>query len=99
MIEFLKSHLEDFVQAALIISMSGWGIFAYAWDRQKARYIEHRLIMTGYLAKARSDRNDKARIPADKLSEMFDLHEPTIANWKRTPMSSPHPALKPRRQQ
>jgi hypothetical protein len=73
-------------------------IFAYLWDKQKARYLRHQVFMEMYLNKARMDRNDKVRIPADQVAALFELEHvrriPAIV--PRSPAKQPrHPALQP----
>ncbi len=90
--------IENALLSISILGAAGTIIFAYLHDRQKARYIEHRLIMSTYVAKARTDRNDKVRINTDQICGMFELQERTVPNWKRVPVRHPHPAsLPPRR--
>lgn len=83
--------------AGLVLALLGLAVLYYAYDKQKARYIHYQGIMRAFVEKATADRNDKARIPADLLVNMFELNETrAIKYWNpRTYKFPRHPALQP----
>ena len=68
-----------------------------AYDRKNAKYLALREVMRLYLAKALHDRNDKVRIPAEQVRDMFEIDDVrAIAPWKAPFRMHRHPATQPR---
>jgi len=82
--------------AGLVLALAGIVVLYLAYDRARARFIALQGVMELYLRKALQDRNDKVRIPAAQVQEMFDLYEVrTIKPFKPWPRREKHPALQP----
>jgi hypothetical protein len=93
-------EMYDRLQLAIIIATSGLGLalvgiaaLYIAYDKQRARFIALQGVMELYLRKALHDRNDKARIPAEQIAEMFELPVRTIKPFRLFPRREKHPAL------
>jgi hypothetical protein len=70
-------------------------VMVYLWDRQKTRYIKHQTVLREFLVKAKSDRNDKARIPAGIITHMFELDVDVVPTFDARPgKQHRHPALR-----
>lgn len=82
------------IAAAVLVALIG-ALF-YVQDKQRARYMALQEIMRTYMRKALHDRNDKVRIPAAQVQEMFDLDEVrVIPRWKAPYREHRHPATQP----
>lgn len=77
----------------LVLALVGISVLYVAYDRQRARFIALQGVFALYLRKALEDRNDKVRIPADQVQEMFELTEiRTIQKFKPPFRIHRHPA-------
>lgn len=82
------------LSVALACALTAVGIFAYRWDKERARAIERAGVMRVYALKAKADRNPMARIPAGMLVEMYSLDVDVVPEFTAKPGTQHrHPAL------
>lgn len=82
-----------FSTVVLVLALAAIGVLWYVADKRRARYMALQDVMRVYMQKALHDRNDKVRIPAAQVQEMFDLDDVRIIPlWKGHKRRHRHPA-------